>query len=127
MHNELYSSCKHLYVDNSPSPYVGFSSAGSDNNQLAGTVRYNPSYGGLQVFNGNNWTTLSTMPTTVGMHQAAIDAIDWAMNKMKLEREAEALAETSPAVKAALENLARVTKELDIIVELTKEHDAKAA
>jgi len=114
---------KHVYVTNPPRPYVNYTSGMNNNSlNLAGTIRYDPTYGGLQVFDGSYWVTLSTSPSSIGLSPSASQAIDWAIKQMELEKEAMELAKTFPSVEAALAQMATARKQLEVIVELTKEH-----
>jgi hypothetical protein len=57
------------------------------------------------------------------MTHDANQAIDWAIQKMNLEKEARQLAETNDSVKSALDNLNNAQEQLDIILTLIKNDD----
>ena len=91
----------------------------TQNNVLSGTLRFNPVSKFLEVFNGHSWSIVNTT-LSINMTHDANQAIDWAIQKMNLEKEARQLAETNDSVKSALDNLNNAQEQLDIILTLIK-------
>lgn len=77
-------------------PYVG------NNGQSAGNVRYNTMTQQMEVFDGNSWVNIS-QNASIGLSWTADEAIRWAGEKMKEERELKAKLEKYPALKHAYE------------------------
>ena len=78
-------------------PYVNVNT----NNPMQGMVRISGS--DMQVFDGNNWMTLSTSYATVGLDPVTQEAIDWAKRKMQEEKDLHERMKRHPGLKDAFE------------------------
>lgn len=85
----------------------------------AGMVRYNPNMSRMEVNDGAVWLGLGD-DIHLALSNDAIAVIDWAKNKMAEEAEIKQLAESRPALKAALDNVEQARRELDLIFNLSK-------
>lgn len=98
-----------LYVSHQP-VYVNLQT-GADG---VGMVRATKS-GDLEVWTGWGWQVLSTV-ATVSLSPPVSEAIKWAQEKMKQEREIQQYAERYPAVKLAKEKL-------DVVLALVRDEE----
>ena len=99
-------------------PYINSISS----NPMQGMIRVNGS--SLQVFDGSSWIGLSMAYPSVGLSGSAESAINWAQNRMAEEAEFRKLAETSEAVKHALEEAELAREKLKVIATLAKDTHA---
>jgi hypothetical protein len=90
--------------------------------QGVGNMRFNTSNQNMEVFDGSNWIMLNMDYVSVGLNGEAESLLDWARKKRDEEMEIQALAQTNPAVKNALEAVERAKEQLKIIKELSIEH-----
>ena len=90
-------------------------------NPVQGMLRINGTE--MEVFNGSGWQTLSTSYATVGLDQDVLDIVQWARKKRDEEWAWKSLAETSEAVKIALDNLEQARQQLDITAKLAREYE----
>lgn len=119
MIKNLYSSSPNLVVAGGSSgslPWVGTS-----NNPIQGMVRINGS--NMEVYDGSGWVTIHMNDTSIGLNKDADNAISWAIQKMREEKEWQELAESNQAVKIALDNLEQARKQLDITAKLAREYE----
>ena len=107
----VYSGNANTYVNN----YSG--------SQGVGNVRYNTSTQNMEVYDGNNWITLSSGIATVGLNGEAESLLDWARQKRDEELMWKSMATENEAVKIALENLEKAKRQLDITAKLAREYD----
>jgi uncharacterized protein YqfA (UPF0365 family) len=91
--------------------------------QGVGNMRYNTSNQCMEVFDGNNWVTLSMDYASVGLSGEAEALLDWARQKRDEEYAWKALSEKNKAVKIALDNLEEAKRQLDVTAKLAREHD----
>jgi hypothetical protein len=91
--------------------------------QGVGNMRYNTANQCMEVFDGNNWVTISMDYATVGLNGEAESLLDWARQKRDEEFAWKALAEKNQAVKIALENVEKAKQQLDITAKLAREYD----
>lgn len=77
---------------------------------VPGTVRYVNQE--LQVFNGNFWENIVGAVSTIGLTGYAAGAIDWAIAEMTKSNALVVLAQTHPAIKAAVDQVTRATEQL---------------
>ena len=71
------------------------------NNPMQGMIRISGS--DMQVFDGNNWMTLSTSYATVALAPTTEEAIDWAKRKMQEEKDLHDRMIRHPGLKDAFE------------------------
>lgn len=90
---------------------------------FAGTVRYNGNIYALEVYDGYQWLAINNNYATISLDNDSLDVINWAKQKMALEKERETLAANHPAVASALTNFKRTEEQLEIIINLSKNHD----
>lgn len=101
---------------NTSVPYVNQ----NNTNPMQGMIRV---WGNdMQVFDGNNWMTMSTSYATVDLSGEAQSLLQWARKKRDEELEYERMAKEHPAVQHAIEAIKKAEKQLDLIVKLSKEH-----
>ncbi len=91
--------------------------------QGVGNMRYNTSNQNMEVFDGNNWVTLTMDYASVGLNGEAEALLDWARQKRDEEWAWKALSEKNKAVKIALDNLEEAKRQLDVTAKLAREHD----
>jgi hypothetical protein len=114
MIKQLSSNSQHIFLSQSNSKaYFSPGAAGS------GMVRYNPNMGRMEVNDGAVWLGLGD-DIHLELSSDAISVINWAKNKMAEEAEIKQLAESQPALRAALDNVEQARRELDLIFNLTK-------
>ena len=102
---------------NTALPYIG----PNTNNPMTGMMRVNGTE--MEVFNGSSWQMLPTSYGTVSLDQDILDTIHWARKKRDEEMTWQNLAETSEAVKIALDNLEQAKQQLDITAKLAREYE----
>ena len=90
--------------------------------QGVGNMRYTSSQN-MEVFDGNNWIQLGMGIATIGLNGEAESLLDWARRKRDEELQLNALAETHPAVKSAMEAVKRAQEQLQLIRDLSVEHE----
>jgi hypothetical protein len=61
--------------------------------------------GNFEVYDGTNWLSIQNSYVTVGLSMTAEEAIQWAREKMKEEKELDELCKTHPALAEAYERL----------------------
>ena len=83
------------------------------NNPMQGMIRINGS--DMQVFDGNNWTTMSTSYATVGLDQDTQDLLQWARTQRQLDLNRKLLIENNPALAKAHEAIKRAEDNFDIL------------
>ena len=103
----------HLTGSTYSTPYVG------NNGQSAGNVRWNTMTQQMEVCDGNNWINIS-QNVSVGLTMTADEAIRWADEKRREERDLKERMEKNPGLKDAYEKF----QIMDI---LTKEKDGNPA
>ena len=91
--------------------------------QGVGNVRYNTTNQAFEVFDGNNWMTLSMPFASVGLSSEAETIMDWAKDKYYKEQQLKELAEKNKAVKIALDNVEQAQRQLDITANLAREYE----
>jgi ActR/RegA family two-component response regulator len=91
--------------------------------QGVGNMRFNTSTQNVEIYDGNNWQTMSTSYATVQLNSEAEALLDWAREQRSKQWEREALAKTHPAVAAAVEAVKRAEEQLEVITILSKEHE----
>jgi|APGre2960657505_1045072.scaffolds.fasta_scaffold161071_1 predicted Zn-dependent protease len=110
---------RHITVTggNTSVPYVDI---GLDK-PMAGAIRISGTE--MQVFNGTCWISMNTSCATVGLSNAAQEAIDWAQYKMQEERNMELLKDQYPYLTEAIEEVEQAKQALQTLIALTKEYD----
>ena len=91
--------------------------------QGVGNMRYNTSSQRMEVFDGNNWQQLNMGSVSVGLDHEAEQAIDWALKKIKQEKEWCELAINNEAVRIALDHLEQATTRLELTAHLAREYE----
>ena len=98
-------------------PYINQNS----NNPILGMIRV---YGSeVQVFDGTTWLNMNAGHATVSLDQDILDILQWARKKRDEEQNILAAAEKHPAIKIAMDNLAKAKQQLDVTIILSKEYD----
>lgn len=95
----------------------------NQSNPVIGMMRFNTYNQCTEVFDGASWYTMTDAVPMVSLTVSAETAIAWATRKMDEEAEWKKLAEISPAVAVALENLNKVKEQLRVIAHLSREHE----
>lgn len=80
----------------------------------------------MEVFDGNTWTKIYASSANVGLNSEAEKAIDWAINRMKQEKEWYELASSNEAVKIALDQLEQAKTRLELTAILARENEELA-
>jgi|688.fasta_scaffold170454_2 hypothetical protein len=110
----------------SNSPYISVGTVNAEYMNMAtpsaGMVRYNGNGSCLEVYDGSYWRPLNQYQT-IDLTTHGNDILNWASKKMLEERDRKILAESHPAIKAALENLERAEQQLETTIHLSKKHD----
>ena len=102
---------------NTSVPYINQTS----NNPIQGMIRV---YGSdMQVFDGTTWLNMNAGYATVSLDQDILDLLQWARKKRDEEQNILAAAEKHPAIKIAMDNLAKAKQQLDVTIILSKEHN----
>jgi hypothetical protein len=114
MIKQLSTNSQHIFLSQSNSK--AYFSPGASG---AGMVRYNSNIGRMEVNDGAVWIGFGD-DIRLELSKDAIDVIDWAKNKMAEEAEIKQLAESRPALQAALDNVEQARRELDLIFNLSK-------
>lgn len=112
---------------NSSSPYVQVNGGQpgsiyvnlSGVNPATGQVRYTGQ--DLEVFDGNVWQRIMTNYVDIRLSPVAEDAINWALDKMRTDRELEARAKENVTVADALAQYKKAAEQLSVVLTLTKE------
>ena len=94
--------------------------------QSAGMMRYNTNMNVVEVYDGQVWKEVSSY-ASVGLTVEAEALLDWARKKRDEELQMQSLAKDHPAVKIALDNLAKAKIQLDATIILSKEHDTSTS
>lgn len=105
----INSGSKFISVYSNPKTYV------APGGTHAGTVRYDTAMQQLVVYTGSSWIPIDST-ANIAMSPTAEDAIDWAIKKLKEERELDALMKEHPGLKDAKERF-------DIMLALVKKHE----
>jgi len=115
---DIFSVSPHLIVNQ---PYNGFtySNAEPPNRAGAGDVFYSTTSNTFQVYDGTSWNQLN-QDFSVDMTNESAEAIEWAIDKMKKERELEKLAKDNAAVKNALDAYKKAEEQLKIIATIAE-------
>ena len=107
----INSRSPYLFTGADTSPYVG------QNGPAAGMVRFNTNSQHLEAYDGSVWIRIANNEH-VGLHQEAVEAIQWARDKIQEEAKLKALAKQHPGVADAMTELKRASEQLEIIVKL---------
>jgi hypothetical protein len=76
----------------------------------------------MQVFDGNNWMTLSTSYATVNLNGEVQTIIQWAREERNKQLERTQIVKKNPALQKALESIERAEANFDILAKFV-EHD----
>jgi len=114
----IHASGKYIQViGGSASTYV----SAQPGSQGVGNLQFNTSRQRLEVYDGMTWLELNTPHASVGLNEAAEEAIDWAQQQMAEEKRIEALAKKHPAVEDALEAVRQAQERVRIVAALVQE------
>jgi len=98
MISNLHSQSDWLYANTNPSSmYVG-------NQQSAGMLRYNTQNNHMEVYDGTNWMKFGSN-ASIGLTREAEEIMRWARDKMREDREFDALCREYPTLQDAYERL----------------------
>jgi hypothetical protein len=78
----------------------------------------------MQVFDGNNWMTMSTSYATVDLNGEAQSLLQWAREQKTKQADREARIKKNPALQKAFENIKRAEENFDLIDALVKDYIA---
>ena len=108
---------RYIQVTNSTSStYVN----GYSGLQGVGNMRYNTTNQSTEVFDGNNWITISMSIPSVGLTQEAESLLDWARKKKNEEMELEHLAQTNTTIKDLVEQVKIKQDQIKMVQNLIK-------
>ena len=99
--NIVSSSSSIQVFTNGGSNYIN----GYAGSQGVGNIRFNTSNQSMEVYNGQNWQTLSLGSTSVSLSGEAESLLNWARQKRAEEEALEKLAETNPTIKDLVEQI----------------------
>jgi hypothetical protein len=116
----VISNSPYINVGGVQTEYINMSTPSS------GMIRYNGINSCLEVYDGSYWRQFNQYQT-VDLTVHGNDILNWAAKKMQEERSRNLLAESHPAIKAALENLERAEQQLETTIHLSKEHDLQTS
>ena len=85
---------------------------------VAGDVRYNASFMGLEIFDGSVWVQWNSTYANVGLSSEAEELLDWAREQRKKEHELEILAQDNPAVQDLVEQIREKQEQLKMVTTL---------
>ena len=121
----ISSPSSYITVTNgTPSPtYINAYS----NSPGIGNMRWNPSSGNIEIYDGNTWVMMYSAHATVDLGSEAKSILDWARLKMAQEQAWEASAEKNETVRIALDNVLRAEKQLETTIILSEENDKTTA
>lgn len=121
--NAVYSQCgRHVVVSGFQDPFSSLYFNGGTEHPV-GAMRVNPSTRNLQVYTGANWQDVQKQYVNVDLTPVANEALDWAIRQVKLEREAQKLAEKNNSVKLALDALEQARQNLSVITTLAQSEE----
>lgn len=121
MINSVNSSSRHIYATGGSSlPYV----TSNMSNPSQGMVRINGTE--MEVFDGHSWMKVYSGSATVGLNNEAEQAIDWAIKRMKQEKEWYELATTNEAVRIALDHLEQARTRVELTAHLARDYERVA-
>ena len=83
--------------------------------QGVGNMRYNTTNQSMEVYDGNNWNTLSMGSATVSLSGEAESLLAWARQKRAEEQELEKLAETNPTIKDLVEQIKMKQEQIKMV------------
>ena len=86
----------------------------------AGNLRINTTTRELEVYTGTQWQRVPNQSLHVDLTPDANEALDWAIQQVRQEREAQRLAETNSSVKLALDAVSTARQQLSVILTLAK-------
>lgn len=86
----------------------------------AGNLRVNTTTRELEVYTGTQWQRVPDQSLHVDLTPDANEALDWAIQQVRQEREAQRLAETNSSVKLALDAVSTAKQQLSVILTLAK-------
>jgi hypothetical protein len=97
----ITQSGRHMMVSGGQTSGPYFNS--SYGQTMVGQLRYNPNSTNLEVYDGSSWLQMPSAYTSIGLTGTAEDAIDWAIQKQREERELLELCEKHPGLKETYE------------------------
>lgn len=89
----------------------------------AGNLRVNTTTRELEVYTGTQWQKVPSQTLHLDLTSDANEALDWAIQKVREEREAQRLAQTNPSVRSALEAVKSAQEHLSVIITLSKSEE----
>ena len=102
---------------NTSVPYVNMNTT----NPMQGMIRVWGS--DMQVFDGNNWTTMSTSYATVGLDPETQDLLLWAKAQRQMAMNRLTLAQNNPALMKALKALKRAEDNFEILSKFVEDDE----
>jgi hypothetical protein len=103
---------------NTSVPYVNQ----NNTNPMQGMIRIWGS--DMQVFDGNNWNTMSTSYATVELNSDSQTLLQWAREQRDKQAKREQLIKTNPALQKAKEAIDRAEANFDILEKIIGEERA---
>lgn len=91
-----------------------------------GNMRYNPSGGNVEVFDGNSWQQLAMSYATVKLNYDAESLLDWARTERDRRFKREQLVKDNPALQKALEAIQRAEANFDILEKFVENDNAES-
>jgi flagellar hook-basal body complex protein FliE len=122
MISSLSTASPFLYVSPTTGSYVNNYSGQSG----VGMVRFNTTTSHLEAFDGTNWIQIASH-ASISMTEEAVEAIQWTRNKINEEKKLKELAAKHPGVADAMDQLARASEQLEIMVQLVNQDNPPVA
>lgn len=113
----LTTTGKYMQVIGGPSSTYVNSFSGA---QGIGNLRFNTTNQTLEVYDGNNWTTMNMGIPIIGLTGEAESLLDWARQKRAEEWERERLAESNPTIKDLLSQIKEKEEQIKMVQTLLK-------
>lgn len=112
---------KHI---NSASPWIRVESGGYPSiypsNQNAGTVRFNTSTNSLETWDGATWVGIGNAYASIEPSSQMQEVLEWAMERMLMDRRIQDLIETNPTVADAHATYVKAAEQLAVVAKLVQ-------
>lgn len=119
MIKNLSSSSPWLQVQSPYTPSFYNYNAGQPNSQFIGSVRWNPNTSQLEAWDGNIWVGISG-PAQIEPSSQMQEVLEWAMERMLMDRRIQNLIETNPTVADAHATYVKAAEQLAIVANLVQ-------
>jgi hypothetical protein len=128
----ITSNTKHIVAGTYSSPSININSSyicgnnKNDTKNLIGVLRWNADKKTLEIFDGSYWVSIYSK-LELHISSELQDIIDWALAKMKEEKEYEKLAMEYPIIHSIYENLKKEKEKLRFVTALVKDNNDQSS